>query len=338
MSHDLQMARGAVDGETNLAIGEPFFLQNILADEIRVRYTSKRLTYPHIGGEPELIEELHRLLPQYKYIVVTNGAKQAIEATFFALKRLERRSVVLHRAPYWPSYPTLAKSQGLDFNVAAPRPASIACITSPNNPDGSQNWLAQDIYDLWDGAYAQPLYGYHGIPPMHRVAVFSAAKNLGLSGLRVGWVATDEPEIAAQAAYFVEITTSGVSIPSQMHMVGCLRALRDPDQIGHLTRAGFEARAALMTNGASFNELISDFTADVAGVPTAGQGMFAWFRARRPEIFATALEVAKIKLVTGEACGEHRRGWYRMSMGQMPEVTRDALIKLRITYYKQRGS
>jgi hypothetical protein len=57
------------------------------------------------------------------------------------------------------------------------------------------------------------------------VAVFSAAKQLGLSGSGLaGWRHNDDPEIAGQASYFVEITTSGVSILSQMHLV--LAALR----------------------------------------------------------------------------------------------------------------
>jgi aspartate/methionine/tyrosine aminotransferase len=332
MSHDLQMARGAAEGEYNLAIGEPFLVQELLLPEIRVQAVSKPLTYPVVGGEPELLEELHRLLPQYRYITVTNGCKQAIEASFFALKGLERRSVVQHRAPFWPSYPTLAKSQGLDFNFVAPHEAVIKVITAPNNPDGSQPLGGEDC-DIWDGAYSQPLYGFTGIPPLHRIGVFSAAKYLGLSGIRVGWVGTNERAVHDRTAYFVEITTSGVSIPSQMHLTGVLRAMRDPKQMGRITKASFEARAALMTNGNSFNELISDMTKTVRGVPVDGTGMFAWFLARDPERFARALKAARVKLVTGEACGEHAKGWYRMSMGHRPEITREALRRLREAYH-----
>lgn len=331
MSFDLQMARDGADG-FNLAIGEPYFLRETLLKAMRMTALSKPLTYPRIGGEEELLEELHRQLPAYKYIVITNGAKQAIEAAFYAFRTVERRSVVVHQAPYWPSYPTLAKSQGLDFNVAAPTEAQIFCCTSPNNPDGSQFTVLNRSPDLWDAAYAQPLYGFYGVPPPHRIAVFSAAKQLGLSGLRVGWFCTNEEKLADAAAYFVEITTSGVSLPSQMHLLGCLQALRDPAQISELTARTFEARAALMTNGNTFNELISDLTQYSRGVPADGSGMFAWFKARRPGDFARALRDAKVKVVSGLACGEHEQGWYRMSMGHTPEVTRAALLALKHEY------
>jgi aspartate/methionine/tyrosine aminotransferase len=332
MSADLQMARGSADGETNLAIGEPYFLQEFFLRYLLVDQTPKALHYPSVGGEPELLEELKNFFPHHKYLVITNGAKQAIEAAFFAFKRLERKSVVFHQAPYWPSYPTLAKSQGLEYNVASPLAAQIFCVTAPNNPDGGQPQLFKRAPDLWDAAYAQPLYGFHGVPPPHRVAVFSAAKYLGLSGLRVGWLATNEKEIAEQAGYFVEITTSGVSIPSQMHLAGCLRSLRRSLNMAWYTERTFEARAALMANGHSFNEIIGDLVKDTQGVPVDGTGMFAWFRARRPESFARALRDAKVKLVSGDACGVHEPGWYRMSMGHLPEVTREALLRIKDQY------
>lgn len=334
MSADMQMARGAAEGEINLAVGEPYFLQDAVLRRLRVRPISRNMEYPRVGGEPELLEELRRQHPNSKHIVVTNGAKQAIEAAFFAFKTVERRSIVSHPAPYWPSYPTLAKALGLDFNVAGPRSAGIVCNTSPNNPDGSQDYLMGTRFDLWDAAYAQPLYGFHGIEPLHRVAVYSAAKQLGLSGLRVGWLVTDDDDLANAASYFVEITTSGVSVLSQMHAAACMRALRDPNQLPENVENSFRARAALMANGASFQELIGDLTHQFYGVPRDGSGMFAWFAAKRPESFARALKDAKVKVVTGDACGERQDGWFRMSMGHRPEVTRQALERIKHEYYR----
>lgn len=332
MSHDLQMARSAEDGEINLAIGEPFFFRKLVLDHLTYLQTRKELSYPTLGGEPELISELRRLFPQYQHFVVANGAKQAIEAAFFAFKAVERKSIVFHPVPYWPSYPTLARLQGLDFNVAGPYEAQIYCVTSPNNPDGAQADLYKRMPDLWDAAYAQPLYGYHGVAPPHRVAIFSAAKYLGLSGLRVGWLATNEPELAAQAGYFVEITTSGVAIPSQMRVADAMSAFRLELNSACRNERYYEARAALMTNGASFREILGDLVRDVKGVPTDGSGMFAWFCPRRPESFARACRDAKVKVVTGEACGQP--GYIRMSMGQMPEPTREALVRIRDEYFR----
>lgn len=333
MSADMQMARGAAEGEINLAVGEPYFLQaELIQPQPTVRFTWP-MAYPSVGGEPELIAELKKLYG-YKHIVVTCGAKQAIEAAFFAFKTVERRSNVLHTPPYWPSYPTLAKSQGLDFNGSGPRGTSIHCVTSPNNPDGAQEYLFKTEVDLWDAVYAQPLYGFMGLPPIHRVAVFSAAKQLGLSGLRVGWLGTDEDELARAASYFVEISTSGVSTASQEMLCQGLESMRDPDQMGFYTERTFQARAALMANGASFSELIGDLVTQFYGVPRDGSGMFAWFEAKRPESFSRALRDAKVKVVTGDACGSRSPGWFRMSMGHSPEITRTALERIKDEYYR----
>jgi aspartate/methionine/tyrosine aminotransferase len=328
MSTDMQLARVTGEGEVNLAIGEPFFLQKHLLTRMWLpKQIPSSPLYPCVGGEEFLLDELRRLHHRYKYIVVTNGAKQAIEAAFYAFKQQGKTNVV-HRVPYWPSYPTLARSQGLGFNVTA-NAQSITCITSPNNPDGYQD-MAQTECDVWDAAYAHPLYGWKGLYPRARVAVYSAAKQLGLSGLRVGWLCTNEPELALAAGHLIEITTSGVSLPSQAYLAECLKAMRDPGQVQALTSGEFAAQAQLLANGSSFLTYLLDVCEGGAkGVPLTGSGMFAWFRAKEPAKFAKALVLAKVKLVTGEACGATEPGWYRMSMGHDYEVTARALYQIR---------
>jgi aspartate/methionine/tyrosine aminotransferase len=333
MSHDMQMARDTKPGEINLAVGEPYFFRRSVLPAITVRHIDKELAYPQVGGEPELLAELHRLMPQYPFIVVTNGAKQAISAAFYAFSELEKKFSVWHQVPYWPSYPTLAKGLGLDFNEPGWRGNQIVCVTSPGNPDGSQDYPPFDApVEVWDAAYAQPLYGFRGVPPPHRVGIFSAAKMWGLSGLRIGWAGTYERSLYELMSYYVEITTSGVAVSSQMYLAGILRAIREPEQIGPVTDATLEARAALMTNGTLFLEILGNLVEQVKGVPADGSGMFAWFRARQPEAFRRALKDAKVKVVTGEACGEKQDGWFRMSMGHLPEVTREALERIQYAY------
>jgi hypothetical protein len=58
MSADMQMAREAAEGETNLAVGEPYFLQQELlrsGSGFRFKWP---MEYPRVGGEPELLDEL----------------------------------------------------------------------------------------------------------------------------------------------------------------------------------------------------------------------------------------------------------------------------------------
>lgn len=336
MNFDWQMAKGTADGETNLAIGEPFVVQDLFLNRLHVWLKSKKLgLYPAVGGEPELLEELHRLHPQYKYIVVANGAKQAIEASLHAFRVVDRASYVFHQAPYWPSYPTLAENQGMGFNKmgGVPQSVEVYCVTAPNNPDGSQPALYKRAPDLWDAAYAQPMYGWNGIPVPARVTIYSAAKMLGLSGIRVGWLGTNEKALADAASYHVETTTSGVSVMSQMHLMRCLEALRDPAQMAKMTEAAFQARTAMIENGMAFQLHLGRLMDEVRGFPLDGTGMFAWFKAYLPDRFERALAAARVKVVTGEACGMAERGWYRMSMAHRNDVTKDALERLEREYY-----
>lgn len=319
--HDMQMARGTVEGGINGAVGEPIFLQETVLDSLVLETrTAKDLKYPTVGGEPELIEELRRSY-DYKHIVVANGGKQAIEAAFYAFRK-EGKMTVNHEPPYWPSYPTLANSRGLGFNVLYVPRATVT--TSPNNPDGSEADSSIQ-YDLWDAAYASPVYNWSGNKPVHRAAVFSAAKLFGLSGIRVGWLGTNNDFIAEQASKYVEISTSGVSILSQMHLLDVLQALRSTRHMSLVSENYNEANFALYRNGDLFQQWIGPLTTAYHGVPWNGRGMFAFFRVSDPPRFERAIKIAKVSLVTGEACGMTDPGWYRMSMGLMPSITERAV-------------
>lgn len=334
MSHDLQMARGHGKG-FNLAIGEPFFLQETLLDAIRLRSIKRELHYPQVGGEPELIDLLNALHFEYKYVVVTNGAKQGLEAAFYAMKKVEDRINLRHLAPYWPSYPTLAKARGLAFvpvwdgGFGVRREYDIRVVTSPNNPDGSE-LFEDEPYDIWDAAYASDVYGWSGVPPDHRVAVFSAAKMLGLSGARVGWVCTNDEKIAREVGYFVEITTSGVSVLSQLHVAGCLHGMFNKDYSQAMLDATAAAQARLHQNGDYFMDSIAALCTTVDGQPKSRRGMFAWFKPLNLDKFEKALAASEVRVVTGEACG--LSGWFRMSMGHRNQYTLEALTALRTAY------
>jgi aspartate/methionine/tyrosine aminotransferase len=207
--------------------------------------------------------------------------------------------------------------QAIDFNSKL----AVSIITSPNNPDGSEQYFAERRYNIWDAAYASPVYGWSGKAPNHDISVWSAAKMYGVSGLRVGWLVTNDERIAAQAALYVEKTTSGVANISQSILTRLLYLERQEllDEVLSF------AREDLLMNGATFNDKIAKYCEIVEGAPN-GRGMFAWFYPLNEQAFDEALIAAKVKIVPGHACG--RPGWIRMSMGQTVDVTRLALEAL----------
>ncbi len=320
MLQDFQMARSQSDSGYNLAVGEPFFIQDALAEYMKVLYDGS-MNYPLTDGQPALLQELSKLYPG-KHIIVTHGAKYALQAAFYAHRELLNCQDVLHPVPYWPSYPTLAKLMGLSFNRNI---ASVTVNTSPNNPDGIENL---EKCDIWDAAYSNSvLYGSTKIPE-HVVGVYSASKMFGFSGLRVGWAVTADPELARLMSQYMEITTSGVSVASQSHVANFLR-LRSTANAGEdIRKQLIEARATLATNAETFQIYIAPHCEVVSGLPKTGIGMFGWFKVKDPDKFKSALTKLEIKLVTGEACGMFLPGWYRINLGHRVRYTKDALQKL----------
>lgn len=305
MSADMQLIRTVDDDWHNCAIGEPAFLQKL------TKFHSNLVEYPPIIGHEPLLVELRHLHPD-SHIVVTNGAKQALLAAFWALNQLEGRSCVHHTAPHWPSYPTLAQMSGLSFASSPLWPIDISCTTSPNNPDGAESigWASIGRpYDVWDAAYASPLYGWSGEAPEHRISVWSAAKLLGCSGYRVGWLVTQEPKLADLAAKYVEFTTSGVALPSQGMVANMLqwRRLYSSDA----AEVQEDAKLALANNWAHLQDALNGW----AEITNYGKGMFALVKTSDLERFKKLLVEAKVAMVTGEACGMREPGWYRVNVG-----------------------
>lgn len=329
MTADLQMARGNIEGGFNMAVGEPEFLQKHMWFGPLMDFSSS-WPYPSIDGHEMLLEELRLMYPR-QHVVITNGAKQALLAAFYAYKQFDESVSVLHKAPYWPSYPTLAKLSGLEFKtVSAGSEAyadEISCITSPNNPDGhcSAMWNACDI---WDAVYASEVYGSFG-NPIYETAVYSAAKMLGLSGMRIGWLVTTSKELAELAANYVEFTTSGVALPSQLYVAQALQHTRKYP--AETSKAIALAAHDLYTNGQLFCEYLGKKHCKTSAGRDGWHGiagMFAWFSVEDPWRFNEALNKANIRVVSGPACGGPEN-FYRMSMGLTPDKTEAALKALK---------
>ncbi len=321
---DLQIVRDQ-NGGFNLALGEPFFLSDTLswANNLNV---NGPYYYPLLGGNKELLEELQLLHPG-KFIVIANGAKQAIAASLYSFKEVENYNSAYFPAPHWISYPTMVKSAGMKLEIKnEPRELHkfVSIDTALNNPDGR---IATEEVDILDCAYASSVYGYDmNTMPKHRVSIWSTAKLFGLSGLRIGYAVFNDPELAKKAALFVEITTSGVSAISQQYMTKVLKYTRQhPEELEQLYN---DARHVLYGNGDIFNHYISSYCSILKGSSVDYKGMFAYFKVEDYKHFDKALTAARVMVVSGKACGEKEEGWYRMSLGHRHDLTLKALETL----------
>lgn len=319
------MARGGlVTHGWDLAIGEPALFWQIPSSPGMVGVGAP--WYPSMSGNPGLVDQLREMYPGHE-VVVANGAKQALLAAFYAFETRESKSEVYHDAPYWPSFPTLARLSSMGFNrkVEWGRDRlGLVVKTSPNNPDGAEHLGACDV---WDAVYAHDVYGWSGRAPEYRVLVAGAAKYVGRPGARVGWLATREAELAQAAREYVEFTTSGVCDMAQAYVAGLLAQMRRDRSWEVAVKDG------IARNGDLFFEHLGKECEAVEGSPGGGAGMFAFFAPVDARRFAAALVASQVRLVDGAACG--RPGWYRMNMCHQNQYTERALKALRGAYDQQ---
>lgn len=320
---DSQLIRGKVADGYNLSIGEPHLLREIM-EFYYPRHYPADLSYPDTKPDPDLLKELRELHPEGE-IVVTVGAKQALYAAVYALKKLHGKQSMWHRAPYWPTYPTIASYMGLSFNSGPETPGTIKVVTSPNNPDSRIDFGPYTSRgfgcDIWDAAYASGLYGWspEWTPP-HLISVWSAGKLLGNPGVRVGWLVTKDPALAAAATQYVEQTTSGVPTISQYHVAATLRNTKNIRE--DLIRT-FKVRLSM--NSLFFYGYLGDHIVSMESEGCSG-GMFAWFKPVNPERFCQALKTSKVSMVEGTAFGEP--GLYRANLGLKQQELQDAVLAL----------
>ena len=343
--NDSLMVRGSESGGFNIAAGEPAFITDTLSFLNTVEIPTEPLRYPKLGGESELLEELHRLHPEFKHVVVANGCKQALLSSLHVLSQtrtfetvvrernkepvtktelVQGRHLVYHKAPYWPSFKTISQISHMGFTSSYDINA-IRIATSPNNPDGSEVDDNEPV-DILDASYFNPIYAVYGHTkrPNALINCFSGSKMFGLSGIRIGWMCTNDSFIAKKVAEYVESTTTGVSLLSQLHMASVLRhSRRFQDAVPEFIKA----QKILHSNFDSLGLLLGEFCITMNVQPR--KGMFGWIQVKDHAKFDLALKASKVSVVPGRACGMKEDGWYRLSLGWGNDYTERALHALR---------
>lgn len=324
------MARIVEPGWTNLSIGEPRFLQQalwpLLPEAARVSKMAD-LAYPDFSG----VEEMRSMgvVPvaarNHQYLIITNGAKQALAAAMYGLNQVKTVICATAQAPYWPSFPTLAKQAGLRWNpMLDVKLSSVEIVTYPNNPTGMGERDSESFrqggggnYRIWDAVYASRVYGFEDsmYDPRHQffdAAVGSASKAFGLSGIRLGWASFAEKRVAEKAAEFVELTTSGASTVSQAYFLALSEKLQYNPVL--FDTAFRNAKETLRRNAQAFNTFLGDHCDAVQGAPMSHGGMFAWFKPTYLQKFRDVATAKKVRFLDGRAMGADE-GWVRASLG-----------------------
>jgi len=303
-----QLPKGWID----LAVGEARVVRealvNIYPPGIFQRNDLKDCDYQPPSGYPPLVKYLEE--KHGRRVVITNGAKQALTAIFYAVKQMGLSSVAM-RSPFWSQMPQAIHLVGLESVVSdAPREGSAYLLVAPNNPDGympSAEWLNDarlkckelGVPLIHDAAYYTETYVDGDLTDLSDITIHSAAKTFGLSGLRVGYIATSNDAVYEKACEYVEASSVGVSLLSQRFFYDLLQVQDTNPNLHFYFKAG--ARAAL----ARAKKLMTTIPPDV--LDTAGcesvPGMFGWFKTG-PKFDP---DKAKVHVAPGYAFGDPSR-------------------------------
>ena len=211
-------------------------------------------------------------------IVVSCGAKHSLYNIFQAIAGPGDEVICV--APYWVSYPEMVALAGAkpvivetsEKNLFEPDVETIASkITSstkaiilnyPSNPSGSMYSeeflgrlaglvsdkdllvISDEIYDklLFDGKTYTPFATFPGMKP-RTITVNGVSKTYAMTGLRIGYLATDNLEIVKATT---NIQSQSTSNPSNTAQAAAVEALSGPQSEVSEMRRIFERRRDLI--------------------------------------------------------------------------------------------
>lgn len=356
----------------NMSVGEPDYMTPEHIKEAGKKAIDDNYSkYSPVPGYPQLRKAISEKLKRENglsysanEIIVGTGGKQGVCNTFLAL--VNPGDEVIIPAPYWVSYPQMAKlaggtpvviRAGLDQNFkitpsqleAAITPKTkLLVICSPSNPTGSVytqeelNALAEvilkhdDIYVLSDEIYENINYvGFKAsiakAPGMRERTIIcnGVSKAYAMTGWRLGWVAA--PEWIVKGINKLQGQyTSGTSDVSQL---AALAAYNGDQQCVEEMRLGFERRRDLIVS------LAKEIPGFEVNVPDGAFYLFprissyfgktdGKYTINNSTDFAMyLLEEAHVATVGGDAFGEP--DGFRMSYATSDENIREALHRIK---------
>ena len=349
----------------SLSAGEPdfdtpAFIRQAAAEALEAGHTR----YGPAAGEPALRDAIATKLSQEngvptrgEQVLVTNGGKQALYNLFQVL--LGPGDELLLPAPYWLSYPELARLAGASVRLipssaaegfrldadrleAAINPASkLLVLNSPSNPTGmvlsrpeleaiaavlrrhpQVAVVCDEIYEFLL-APGHEHHSFAAVAPDLADRVFTVngfAKGWAMTGWRIGWLA-GPTEVVKAAIALQSQSTSNVCSFAQF---GALAAIRGP-------------RTCVQAMAEQFNERRSLLSEGLRAIPGLGllppEGAFYAF----PDVSSTGLdsmsfcnrllEEQGLAAVPGIAFGDDR--CIRLSCAASNATIEDGLARLR---------
>lgn len=334
------------EGWIDCSVGEPHLVRENLIKTFQLEEELKHghvklneLIYPSPNGYEPLVRHLEE--KHGAPVIITNGAKQALGAVFYALKKMGRDLVGM-TVPYWCLIPPLMDMHGVQCYQLMENPPHYSdpdfwrresrLYLGPNNPDGSihseseliemsESLKASKVPFIHDAAYYTHIYlpKSHNLPQFGDVQIYSISKMLGLSGLRIGYVVCPNPEFYKLILSYMEAMTVGVSIASQTWLYELLEHMKArPD----LTDKFETISSEQLTNNKKLCLEIDPEVLEISTSLPSKPGMFGWFKTG-PKL---DLAKSKINVIDGALFGGP--GMIRMNLAFPTKIMKEIVTRL----------
>lgn len=178
--------------------------------------------YPDHSGDPKAVEITRQVIKrqigkEYKHIFLVNGATGGCVIAMRAYQQRGKENCVTRNAPYYIRYPRMIRAAGLmhiDQNYW--QADAVALVDVPSNPLGLfDNIASTGVPVILDGVYLNRVYTSGNFPVInHEVYVGSYSKLLGINGIRLGWIATNDDILAERIKDLVASEYCGISTAS----------------------------------------------------------------------------------------------------------------------------
>ncbi len=313
--------------------------------------------YAPADGIPALKQAIIRYTEEFygrkvnpENVIASSGAKQAIMVALQAI--LNPQEEVIYPAPYWVSYPDMAKLVGA-IGVAAktedgtfyPRLKDIedrvgtytkaVIINSPNNPSGamySEDFIAdivdfcerKDLYLIMDDIYhrlifdgKKPINCYKYAKKLDEnsklIVINGVSKQYAMTGFRIGWAVGNKKLIEAMSNIQGH-QTSGPSVLLQKAAVGAINGIQ----------SGVESlRATLENNRNVMIDLLKSFEGVKVTKPDGTFYCFADFSAyEKSSNKLSEFLIDKVQVLTVPGAEFGMEGYLRLSYcGAIKDIT-----------------
>lgn len=216
----------------DLGFGDPVFAREALSELYQpLPFNVTSNGYPDTYGDQLLVKQIKDYIYsqtgiKYNFVLVTNGATQAIYVLVNLFKYISRDLQLSVNPFHYPYYDKIARESGVKLMGDLPArifsPVALGnevlLVDSPSNPTGNiQTGKIGTVYNaIWDAAYHNKIYTDSlATFPETNSMVGSFSKIFGLAGLRLGFIATNDSNLYIIAHNKLDAINCGSNIHGQ---------------------------------------------------------------------------------------------------------------------------